>query len=195
MTLATLERNDHLRSGSIQKVCILRRKKCCTFAPLEQNVHFRRKRPQKLQKSSSFTVGKKSDARHSRTEWPFTVPIGTKGMCFTMENVLHLRPSRAKRPLSTPTTPEIVVLHERDERFFLNVRPSRTKHHFLARSRSNTAKLVFYTRGRKVFCTTFRNTQYYRRECIKRGPKGKSYAHYLAAPRPILGPEKSILHR
>ena len=123
MTLATLERNDHLRSGSIQKVCILRRKKCCTFAPLEQNVHFRRKRPQKLQKSSSFTVGKKSDARHSRTEWPFTVPIGTKGICFTMENVLHLRPSRAKRPLSTPTTPEIVVLHERDERFFWTFAP------------------------------------------------------------------------
>ena len=93
-------------------------------------------------------------------------------MYFTMENVLHVRPSRTKRPLSTPPAPEIVVLHERDERFFLNVRPSRTKHHFLARSGSNTAKLAFYTRGRKVFCTTFQNTQYYRRNPSKRGPKG-----------------------
>ena len=93
-------------------------------------------------------------------------------MYFTMEKVLHVRPSRTKRPLSTPPAPEIVVLHERDERFFLNVRPSRTKHHFLARSRSNTAKLAFYTRGRKVFCTTFQNTQYYRRNPSKRGPKG-----------------------
>ena len=168
--------------------------------------------------------------------------------------MLHVRPSRTKRPLSTKETPKVTKVIEfyrrkkkrrsplsngmtiygpdRNKRhvfydgkrvapsplssktstfdpdnprnrrfaregrtFFLNVRPSRTKHHFLARSRSNTAKLAFCTRGRKVFCTTFQNTQYYRRECIKRGPKGKSYANYMAAPSPILGPENSILHR
>ena len=84
----------------------------------------------------------------------------------------------ARSPLSNktstfdPTSPRNRRFAREGRTFFLNVRPSRTKHHFLARSGSNTAKLAFYTRGRKVFCTTFQNTQYYRRECIKRGPKG-----------------------
>ena len=62
-------------------------------------------------------------------------------MRFAMENVLRVRHSRAKRPLSTPPTPEIVVLHERDERFFSTHDFVREVRHFLARRGSNTAKL------------------------------------------------------
>ena len=135
VTLATLERNDNLRSRSEQR--------------------------------HVFYDGKRVAPS----------PLSSKTSTFDPDNPRNRRFAREGRT------------------FFLNVRPSRTKHHFLARSRSNTAKLAFYTRGRKIFCTTFQNTQYYRRECIKRGPKGKFHAPYLAAPRPILDPEKSILHR
>ena len=62
-------------------------------------------------------------------------------MRFAMENVLRVRHSQAKRPLSTPPTSEIVVLHERDERFFSTHDFVREVRHFLARRGSNTAKL------------------------------------------------------
>ena len=91
-------------------------------------------------------------------------------------------PLSSKTSTFDPDNPRNRRFAREGRTFFLNVRPSRTKHHFLARSRSNTAKLAFYTRGRKVFCTTFQNTHYYRRECIKRGPKGSSRAPYLQRP-------------
>ena len=77
-TLATLERNDHLRSRSEQKACVLRWKTCCTFAPLEQNVHFRPRQPQK---SSFCTRGTNvffwtfAPLEQNITFWPEVGPI------------------------------------------------------------------------------------------------------------------------
>ena len=45
VTLATPQRNGHLRSWSEQKACVLRWKTCCTFATPQQNVHFRPPNP------------------------------------------------------------------------------------------------------------------------------------------------------
>ena len=78
VTLATLERNDHLRSRSEQKACVLRWKTCCTFAPLEQNIHFR---PHQPQKSSFCTRGTNvffwtfAPLEQNITFWPEVGPI------------------------------------------------------------------------------------------------------------------------
>ena len=57
-------------------------------------------------------------------------------------------PLRSKTSTFDPPTPEIVVLHERDERFFSTHDFVREVRHFLARRGSNTAKLdILYERS------------------------------------------------